>query len=343
MLRAALEGRDPDDVVAVVATAGATNNGAVDDLAAVAGVCAEAGVWLHVDGAYGGAALLSPRTRGLFAGIERADSFIVNPHKWLYLPFDCAAVVYRDERGARQALTQEADYLDVIADEEAGNPSDLAVHLTRRARGLPLWASVLAYGTDAYVQAIEHCLDMAAYAAERIAASDALELVLEPSLTRRRLPPPRLEPCRLRRLERRGPAQRPRHGHPHEARRRDGPAPLLHQPADDAGRRRPDRRRPREGATVTEEPLVGRHHGDGHVRGRRHQGRARGRRHPRRHPRRAAFELALRRLGRRLGLVQVLVEADRLDEARAVLAELERVERIAGDVRRRRGRSRRTQ
>jgi len=183
VLRRALEGHDPEDVIAVVATAGATNNGAVDDLAAVAEVCVERRVWLHVDGAYGLAALLSPRTRGLFSGIDRADSFIVNPHKWLFLPFDCAAVVYRDERGARQALTQRADYLDAIADDVAGNPSDLALHLTRRPRGLPLWASVLAYGTDAYVHAVEHCLDMAGYAAGRITASPALELVLEPSLS----------------------------------------------------------------------------------------------------------------------------------------------------------------
>jgi L-2,4-diaminobutyrate decarboxylase len=183
VLTNALEGHDPDDVVAVVATAGATNNGAVDDLAAVAGVCAARSLWLHVDGAYGGAALLSPRLRGRLAGIERADSFIVNPHKWLYLPFDCAAVLYRDERTARQALTQQADYLDAIADEEAGNPSDLALHLTRRPRGLPLWTSLLAYGTDAYAQAIEHCLDVAEYAAERIEGEPALELVLEPSLT----------------------------------------------------------------------------------------------------------------------------------------------------------------
>ena len=183
VLRRALQGHDPDDVIAVVATAGATNNGAVDDLAGAAEICAERGIWLHVDGAYGGAALLSPRLRGLFAGIERADSFIVNPHKWLFLPFDCAAIVYRDERRARQALTQQADYLDAIADEEAGNPSDLALHLTRRPRGLPLWTSVLAYGTDAYVQAIDRCLDMAGYAAERIAASPALELVLDPCLS----------------------------------------------------------------------------------------------------------------------------------------------------------------
>jgi L-2,4-diaminobutyrate decarboxylase len=182
-LAAALEGRDREDVVAVVATAGATNNGAVDDLAGVAEVCAARGIWLHVDGAYGGAALLSPRTRPLFDGIERADSFIVNPHKWLYAPFDCAAVLYRDGAAARQALTQEADYLDAISDEIVGNPSDLAIHLTRRPRGLPLWVSVLANGTAAYTEAVDHCLDIAGHAAERIAASSHLELALEPALT----------------------------------------------------------------------------------------------------------------------------------------------------------------
>jgi glutamate/tyrosine decarboxylase-like PLP-dependent enzyme len=182
-LDAALEGLEPEDVVAVVATAGATNNGAVDDLAGVAEVCAARGIWLHVDGAYGGAALLSPRTRPLFDGIERADSFIVNPHKWLYAPFDCAAVLYRDGAAARQALTQEADYLDAISDDVAGNPSDLAIHLTRRPRGLPLWASVMAYGTAAYTEAVDHCLDIADYAAQRILTAPDLELVLKPALT----------------------------------------------------------------------------------------------------------------------------------------------------------------
>ena len=182
-LAAALEGRDAEDVVAVVATAGATNNGAVDDLAGVAEVCAARGIWLHVDGAYGGAALLSPRTRPLFEGIEHADSFIVNPHKWLYAPFDCAAVLYRDGAAARRALTQEADYLDAISDDDVGNPSDLAIHLTRRPRGVPLWASVMAYGTEAYTAAVDHCLDIAQYAAERIQAHPDLELALEPALT----------------------------------------------------------------------------------------------------------------------------------------------------------------
>ena len=98
-LEQALAPLHTDEVVAVVATAGATNTGAFDDLAGVAGVCAAHDLRLHVDGAYGGAALLSPRTRPLMDGIERADSFIVDPHKMLYSTFDCAALVYRDRRG----------------------------------------------------------------------------------------------------------------------------------------------------------------------------------------------------------------------------------------------------
>jgi len=182
-LEAALAGRDPGDIVAVVATAGATNTGAVDDLAGVANVCGERGIWLHVDGAYGGAALLSPRARPLFNGIERADSFIVDPHKWLYSPFDCAAVIYRDPAVAARALTQRAAYLDALSSDGAHNPFDLAIHLSRRARGLPLWASVLAYGTDAYTQAVDDCFSVARYAAERVAASSQLEIALEPALT----------------------------------------------------------------------------------------------------------------------------------------------------------------
>ncbi len=183
VLGEALAGLDPAEVVAVVATAGATNTGAFDDLAGVADVCAAHGLWLHVDGAYGGAALISPRTRPLLDGIERADSFIVDPHKMLYTPFDCAALVYRDCTAARRSLTQTAAYLDPISDAATGNPSDLAVHLTRRVRGVPLWASVLAYGTDAYGAAVDHCVQMAGYAAARIAEAPALELVIEPAFT----------------------------------------------------------------------------------------------------------------------------------------------------------------
>ena len=182
VLEQALEGLDPAEVVAVVATAGATNNGAFDDLGGVADVCAARDLRLHVDGAYGGAALLSPRTRPLLDGVERADSFIVDPHKMLYSTFDCAVLVYRDRAVASCALTQTADYLEVC-DGDHTNPSDLAIHLTRRARGVPLWASILAYGTDAYAAAVDHCVGITAYAADRITVSPTLQLVLDPSFT----------------------------------------------------------------------------------------------------------------------------------------------------------------
>jgi glutamate/tyrosine decarboxylase-like PLP-dependent enzyme len=175
---------DPGSVCAVVATAGTTNAGLVDDLEGVARVCRERGIWMHVDAAYGGAALLAPSVRTRFAGIESADSLVIDPHKWLYAPFDCAALLYRDPAFARTVHTQDASYLDVIHDEPDGwNPSDYAYQLTRRARGLPLWFSLAVNGSDAYRDAIERVLATARAAAERIRALPHLELVREPELS----------------------------------------------------------------------------------------------------------------------------------------------------------------
>jgi glutamate/tyrosine decarboxylase-like PLP-dependent enzyme len=170
------------DVFAVVASAGTTNAGLVDDLAEIADVCAEHDVWLHVDGAYGGAGLAAPSVRRRFDGIERADSFIVDPHKWLFAPYDCCALVYRDTRQAKAAHAQTASYLDQI-DRESWNPGDLAVHLSRRARGLPFWFSLATHGTDRYTAAIEQTLTTARRVAEGIRASDHLRLVCEPELS----------------------------------------------------------------------------------------------------------------------------------------------------------------
>ena len=137
-LKRMLEDRQPDGLCAVVASAGSTNAGAIDDLAGIAEVCAELGVWLHVDGAYGLAALASERRRSAFHGIERSDSFIVDPHKWLFGPYDSCALLYRDPALARRAHSQSADYLDVINERNDWNPADYAVQLSRRARGLPI-------------------------------------------------------------------------------------------------------------------------------------------------------------------------------------------------------------
>ena len=171
-----------DRSFAVVATAGSTNLGLVDDLASVAEVCRRHGVWLHVDGAYGGAALAAPSARHRFAGIEHADSFIVDPHKWLFAPFDACALLYRDPAVARACHAQHADYLEVLYGGE-WNPSDYAVHLSRRARGLPLWFSLVAYGAQAYADAVETCLRTARQAAELVKAAPHVELLLEPELS----------------------------------------------------------------------------------------------------------------------------------------------------------------
>ncbi len=181
-LEAALAG-DPhsESVVAVVATAGTTNAGIVDDLEGLGSYCRAHDLWFHVDGAYGGAAMLS-RTHGhLFEGLRHADSFIVDPHKWLFAPLDCCALLYRHPTVARKVLAQQAGYLDVLheTDDEDydWNPSDFGIHLSRRARGLPFWFSLCTNGVENYRTAVQASLDLARWTAERIANSDHLELV----------------------------------------------------------------------------------------------------------------------------------------------------------------------
>jgi L-2,4-diaminobutyrate decarboxylase len=194
-LRDTLEGLSTDDrdrVFAIVATAGTTNAGVIDDLAGIAEVCAESDIWLHVDGAYGGAGLAAPSVRDRYKGIEEADSFIVDPHKWLFAPFDCCALVYRDPNIGRAAHTQHAEYLDVLhgGDDSAGlgagqewNPSDFAHHLSRRARGLPFWFSLATHGTESYRDAIETALEVARQGARLIDDAGHLELIMEPELS----------------------------------------------------------------------------------------------------------------------------------------------------------------
>jgi glutamate/tyrosine decarboxylase-like PLP-dependent enzyme len=184
-LQAALSdaAKDGHELMAIVATAGATNTGLVDDLPGAARVASEVGAWLHVDAAYGGAALASTAGRQLLAGIEQADSMVVDPHKWLFTPFDCAAVLYRDPAQAGAALTQRADYLETLAATTSWNPSDYAIHMTRRVRGLPLWFSLAVHGTDAYDRAVSRGLELARVAADKIRDADHLELLLEPELS----------------------------------------------------------------------------------------------------------------------------------------------------------------
>ena len=182
-LRRTLDPDGGEGVFAVVASAGATNAGTVDDLTGIADVAGDHALWFHVDGAYGGGALLAPSARHLFRGVERADSFIVDPHKWLFAPYDACGLLYRDPSLALAAHRQVASYLDTALSTPDWNPADYAYHLSRRARGLPLWFSLATYGTDAYRDAVEKVLGLTKETAEAIAADPAFELLMEPELS----------------------------------------------------------------------------------------------------------------------------------------------------------------
>lgn len=187
-VQARLDALSPADrarVFAVIATGGTTNAGIIDDLAGVAAVCARERLWFHVDAAYGGGALVAPSVRPLFAGIEHADSVTIDPHKWLFSPYDCGAVLYRRPELARRAHAQEGSYLDIFSDPamQGFNPSDYQIQLTRRVRGLPLWFSLAMHGTDRYVQAIERGLELAQIAGRLVTEDARTELVRAPSLS----------------------------------------------------------------------------------------------------------------------------------------------------------------
>ena len=174
---------DVSDVAAIVCTSGTTNAGIIDDLAGVGEIARQRDWWFHVDGAYGGSGIFARSLRHKYAGVEQADSFILDPHKWLFTPFDCCALIYRQPELARAVHTQDASYLDVIhVSEGEWNPTDYAHHLTRRARGLPLWFSMAVYGLDAYREAIEIAVRLARDTADLIKATPHLELILEPDL-----------------------------------------------------------------------------------------------------------------------------------------------------------------
>ncbi len=172
-----------EKVFALVGTAGTTNLGIIDDLSGLADTASARGIWFHVDGAYGLAALCAPSVREKFNGIERCDSFIVDPHKWLFAPYDACALLYRNPEKGKRAHTQHASYLDVLENENEWNPSDYAIHLTRRPRGLPFWYSLAANGVNEYIVAMEATLKLAKEVAEQIRKHPNLNLLREPNLS----------------------------------------------------------------------------------------------------------------------------------------------------------------
>ncbi|ALM06662.1 glutamate decarboxylase [Sediminicola sp. YIK13] len=170
---------------AIVATGGTTNAGIIDDLDGIATICEQENIWFHVDAAYGGGALASKLARPLFKGIERANSITIDPHKWLFSPYDCGAILYKNPELAKEAHSQEGSYLDIFKDEGAHgfNPSDYQIQLTRRVRGLPLWFSLAMHGTDKYEWAVQQGIELANLAGRIIQDSPIVELVREPSLS----------------------------------------------------------------------------------------------------------------------------------------------------------------
>jgi glutamate/tyrosine decarboxylase-like PLP-dependent enzyme len=176
-------GRKP---IAVVATAGTVSTGAIDPLNDIADVCAEHGLWMHVDGAYGGVAALTAPLRARFRGIERADSIALDPHKWLYTPLSGGALVVRDMRCLADAFSIHPTYTH--EDKElTGRGEDLYALGPQFSRGfhaLKIWVSLLAHGWDAYERRIAHDVALAQYLHERVAANPELETMgPEPSLS----------------------------------------------------------------------------------------------------------------------------------------------------------------
>ena len=167
----------------VSASAGSTNTGAVDPLPELAEICKERGAWLHVDGAYGGFAALTGRGRRLLQGIELADSVTLDPHKWLYQPFECGCLLVRRGHYLREAFEITPDYLkdtEVLAREV--NFADRGVQLSRMCRALKLWVSLKYFGVAAFRTAIDRSLDLAREAQARIENSGELELLVPATL-----------------------------------------------------------------------------------------------------------------------------------------------------------------
>jgi glutamate/tyrosine decarboxylase-like PLP-dependent enzyme len=163
--------------MAVVASAATTNTGAVDPLGAIADVCARERVWFHVDAAYGGFAILTQYGARQFAGIERADSVTLDPHKWLFVPFECGGLIVRDPARFKSAFHIMPEYLQDVAGQEQVNFADYGEQLTRYSRALKVWLSVRYFGVAAIRQAIERGMDIARHFERLVLAEPELEIM----------------------------------------------------------------------------------------------------------------------------------------------------------------------
>ncbi len=166
----------------IIASAGTTNTGAVDPLDAIADVAADAGVWYHIDAAYGGFFMLSPQARERLRGIERADSLVLDPHKGLFLPYGTGAVLVRDRETMLRAHRYNAHYMqDASADEIS--PAEISPELTRHFRGPRLWLAFQLIGVAAFRASLEEKLLLARYAYRRLSRWRHMDLLGEPDLS----------------------------------------------------------------------------------------------------------------------------------------------------------------
>lgn len=173
------DGRRP---MAVVATAGTTLTGAVDDLRAVGHVCRELGVWMHVDGAYGLPAASAPETAHLFAGLSEADSVSVDAHKWLFVPKACGCLMVKYKEALRAAFAHDSGYM-LHDDQRVEHSVDATLEYSRPFRALKLWVALKTHGRQQYVSAISKNLALARLLADLIDGEDRLELLTQPQLS----------------------------------------------------------------------------------------------------------------------------------------------------------------
>jgi aromatic-L-amino-acid decarboxylase len=165
-------------------SAGTTNTGAVDPLDAIADVAEEHGLWMHVDGAYGGFFILTERGREAFRGIGRADSVTLDPHKGLFLPYGTGALVVRDGEELREAHFEGAAYLqDLAPPGELPNYNEYSAELSRDWRGLRVWLPLRLHGVSAFREALDEKLDLTLVLYEGLKAIPELEVPWEPQLT----------------------------------------------------------------------------------------------------------------------------------------------------------------
>ncbi|HLU24399.1 MAG TPA: pyridoxal-dependent decarboxylase [Longimicrobiales bacterium] len=162
--------------LAVVATVGTTSTTAIDPVPQIAGICERESLWLHVDAAYGGAAAVIPEMRHVLDGCERADSIVVNPHKWLFVPIDCSALYTRRPDVLRRAFSLVPEYLSVPEHEAAAmNLMDYGVSLGRRFRALKLWFTLRYFGVTGLADRLREHIRLARLFADRVDASPLFE------------------------------------------------------------------------------------------------------------------------------------------------------------------------